>query len=105
MLTLKKYNEITETEKELVSNRMQGVNLLHRFQELVLELSEYTTDKQFETWFEDCGTEYIATAMKAVENFYIDGTHPSLEAIRVTIATLLDFRGYAVDHLVKQEIA
>ena len=105
MLHLKKYSEITEAEKQLVANRMEGVALLNRFQELVLELSEYTTDSQFEEWFNDCGNDYIATAMKAVETFYINGTHPSLEAIKVTIATLLDFRGYAVDHLVKQEIA
>lgn len=105
MLQLKRSQEITQTEAMMVANRMRGVRRLAELQLLAEELSNYTTEQQFIDWCNVNGNQYAFDCLKAIETFYLDGVHPSLNAIDVSIAVLKDFRGYAAEKLVKQEIA
>ena len=93
MVQLKRANEVTEAEATMVANRMRGVRRLYELQCLVEELSESTTETQFLNWLQENSNEYIMRSIKAIEVFYIDGVHPSIEAIDVTISVLKDFRG------------
>ena len=93
MLQLKRSQEITETEAVLVANRMRGVRKLAELQSLVEELASYTSEQQFIDWCETYSNDYANECLKAIETFYLEGIHPSLNAIDLSIALLKDFRG------------
>lgn len=102
MVTLKRSAEISLEEATLVANRMKGIQMLNQLQQLTLELSSYTSEDEFEKWLYKNASNHGLESLKAVETFYLEGVHPSLNAIEVSIAILRDFRG---EHFAKREIA
>lgn len=90
---LKRANEITEVQSVVVYNRMKGIELLHMIQMITDELSDVSTEDQFLEWIEKNASKHAMESLKAVETFYLEGIHPSLNVLEVTLAVLRDFRG------------
>lgn len=90
---LKRSNEISNTQSLVVYNRMKGVELLHQIQLITAELSNVSTEEQFMKWADSNVSKYAMEALEAVEHFYLEGVHPSINALEVSLSVLKDFRG------------